>query len=275
MVMLTAVMALSACGGGGGGSDDATASPAPAPATPAPPAPSPSTPTPPAPAPATPAPPAPAPVRASDLQGRWLPSSSAPGYTLIVLPAASDSAQAWALAQDGSALAKLSISSASTTLAMTGSAYTLNSVTQAVSPLRGTATAALSSNTKTLSLTGLASNQLDFTQSDALTLPALQSDLSANWRASFNQGSQVVNWTIASSGAVSGTSNTGCTWTGNLLALSNASVYSASLTESCSTGDTQLEGIATVNPAKTQLTIATTSSDQSKATALQMIKLNP
>ncbi len=266
--LFAAVLALSACGSGNG--DGATAAPEPAPAPSPAPAPTPTPPAPPAPAPE----PAPAPVAASALQGRWLPASSVQGYTLVVLPAVSSSAQAWALAQDGSALAKLNINS-DAALAVSGRSYSLSTGTQTVSTLTGSATAVVSTTTKTLSITGLASSSLAFTQSDALSTPALQADLTANWRASFNQGSQIVNWTVASSGAVSGNSNTGCTWSGNLLALNNATIYSANLTESCTTGNTQLEGIATINAAKTQLTVATTSTDQSKATALQMVKINP
>jgi hypothetical protein len=272
--LFAAVLALSACGSSGSDTSTPAPSPAPAPApapAPEPPAPAPS----PAPAPPAPAPaPAPA-VAASALQGRWLASASTPNYSLIVLPAVGESAQVWALAQDSSVLAKLSINSG-TTLAVSGTSYSLSSaVTQTVSTLSGSATAVISSNPKTLSLAGLSNASIAFTQSDALSTPALQADLAASWRASFNQGSQIVNWTVSPAGAVSGNSNTGCTWSGNLLTLSNTSVYSANLTESCTTGSTSLEGIATINASKTQLTIATTSVDQSKGTALQMVKVNP
>jgi hypothetical protein len=264
--LFAAVLALSACGSSGSDTSAPAPSPAPAPApAPEPPAPAPG------PAPA----PAPSSVAASALQGRWLASASTPNYTLIVLPAVGESAQVWALAQDSSSLAKLSINSG-TALAMTGKSYSLSStITQTVSTLSGSATAVISSNPKTLSLTGLSNTSIAFTQNDALSTPVLQADLAANWRASFNQGSQVVNWTVSPTGAVSGNSNTGCTWSGNLLTQNNTSVYSANLTESCATGSTSLEGIATTNASKTQLTIAATSVDQSKGTALQMVKVNP
>ena len=265
--LFSAVLLLSACGGGN--SDGAAPAPQPSPVTQPAPAPVPS----PVPAP-TPIPSAPTSVSASALQGRWLPPSSGSGFGLIVLPAINNSAQAWALAQDGSALAKLSINS-ETGLTVSGRSYSLNNAPQTVSTLSGSATAVVSINPKTLSFTGLAASKLDFIQSDALIAPALQADMAASWRASFNQGSQFVNWTITSSGIVSGNSNTGCAWSGSLLAISNATIYSASLTESCITGSTQLEGIATINAAKTQLTVVTTSTDHSKATLLLMAKSNP
>jgi hypothetical protein len=263
--LCAAVFALSACGSSG--SDTSAQVPSPAPESPAP-APSP-VPAPPAPARA------PASVAAAALQGRWLTSVSTPNYSLIVLPAVGDSAQAWALTQDSSILAKLNISSG-TTLSVSGKSYSLiGAVTQTVSTLSGSATAMINNTPKTLSLSGVSNTNIAFTQSDAFTTPPLQTDLAANWRASFNQGSQIVNWTINQAGAVSGNSNTGCTWSGNLLALSNAAAYSASLIESCATGNTSLEGIATINASKTQLTVATTSVDQSKGTVLQMAKVNP
>jgi hypothetical protein len=214
-------------------------------------------------------------VTLSDLQGRWSSPASAqsPGYGLVTLPVQGSSASAWLLAQDGSTLSSLSFSGTSS-FAVSGKTYSFTAAgTQTVAPFNTGASASLTASPKVLTLSngGPLPSGL-FTLSDALTTPATQADVAGNWRATVGQGAQSVTWTVTAAGSVSGTSTTGCTWSGSLTALTDATVYRTAMAEACSGASVQFSGIGTVNAAKTQLTVVATSADESKATVLLFAK---
>lgn len=96
-------------------------------------------------------------------------------------------------------------------------------------------------------------------------VPAVQADASGQWRATFNAGASVVTLTVGSAGALTGSSTTGCTYTGSLVPRSaTVAVYNLALNETCVTGASAMNGIGTLNEAKTGLSLAFTSADGAK-----------
>lgn len=204
----------------------------------------------------------------SQVQGRWaVAAGSTPAYTAVGLPAANASAVVWVLATDASRLVKVTVQDNG---ALTGKAYALgqNAAATAISGQWAAPTS------KSITLTGVVNSTLAFSQTDPLTTPAVQADAAGTWKATAGTNARTVNWTVSASGAVSGTSTSGCTYTGTLAAMANATAYTAAVREACSDGvATQFNGIATLNPAKNALSmVATTGADESMGVALFLSK---
>lgn len=199
----------------------------------------------------------------TQVQGRWSTAvGSAPARTAIGLPAANASAAIWVLANDASRLMKLSAQDSG---ALTGKAYALGQNTAATA-VNGQWSMSAS---KAMTLTGLPSGTLALAQADAFTSAAVQADAAGAWKATVGSNAQSVSWTVAASGAVSGSSTTGCTYAGTLAAMTNASAYTASVKETCSDGaSAQFTGIATLNSAKNALSMVATNADESAGVAL-------
>lgn len=233
--LVAAAALLAGCGGGGGGNDGGAGAPV---------------------------------LDTAQLQGRWATGAGvAKGYTAVVLSggAGSGTANAWLLAQDASRLVKLAIKSDGSTA---GSAYALaqGGARQAVS---GTATAALAASPKTITVNDAASGATQFSQADAMAAPAVQADAAGAWSATAGGKGQTLRWTVAGTGAVTGSSTTGCTYVGQLTALATASAYNVQFNESCpDNSKTTYNGIATLNAAKNALTAVVTSANDAQGAAL-------
>lgn len=216
--------------------------------------------------------PQPAPFKASDLQGRWslVGTTADNSYTAIVLPGSSGTANVWLLNQGLSSLSILSINDQA---AVSGKVYTLGS---AATP--GTATGAvvadLSTNLKTMTLSGLASQGLTLNQQDTLAQPSVLTDAGGNWTGSVGNGTQTLSLAIAGgTGTLSGASTTGCTYSGRLAAMSTANAFTSTLSETCPNGSTSsFEGIATLNSAKNRLTIVGATQTQTNGLVLLLSK---
>lgn len=203
----------------------------------------------------------------AQVQGRWATAAgSTPAYTAVGVPASNASATVWVLANDASRLAKVTVQDSG---ALTGKAYALGQSTAAIAITGQWSTPAA----KSIALTGVTSGTLTFAQTDALTAAAVQADAAGNWTATTGGGARTVTWTVAASGAVSGSSTTGCTYSGTLAAMANASAYTAAVREACADGViSQYSGIATLNPAKNALSMVATSADESAGVALFLTK---
>lgn len=203
----------------------------------------------------------------AQVQGRWATvAGSTPAYTALGLPTSNASAAVWVLANDASRLVKLTAQDSG---ALTGKSYALGQQTAATAVTGQWSTPA----SRSIALTGVVNGTLAFAQTDALTAPAVQADAIGTWKATAGGNAQTVAWTVAASGAVSGSSTTGCTYAGTLAAQANASVYIAAVREACSDGvTTQYNGIATLSPAKNALTMVATSADESVGVALFLSK---
>lgn len=204
-------------------------------------------------------------LTSADLQGRWVTDSGASkAYTMLALPDNNSSTitQAWALAQDGSGLARLVIESNSQTQ---GTFYSF----KGSAPVAITGTVSINSSVtpKTLSVPGLSTANTELTQSDALSGRAVLADVAGSWDGAINGGAKTVNWTVTASGGVlAGTSSTGCVYSGSLAPVSAAKVFTAIFSESCSDGSAAgYTGVTTMSPDSKRLSIVAVANDRSKA----------
>lgn len=167
-------------------------------------------------------------------QGRYTTAAGVtPAYTVLVVPSSAGGHQAWAVSSTGDRLAKLSLSSANL---VTGKRYNLNANPITPEAVAGTATLAGPASSASLSLPGLATLSTTTTllnRTDRLTQAATLGAVSGSWSGSFAAGARTATWSINDSGAVSGSANTGCTYTGSFVARSDAPVFDVSFTETC------------------------------------------
>jgi hypothetical protein len=98
------------------------------------------------------------------------------------------------------------------------------------------------------------------------------SGIAGNWNASVGGQTVALRWVIAADGKLSGPSSTGCSYSGTQAARSDASGYTASVAENCSSGSISFAGIATYRSAlgnsPAALTLVTTSTDAAQTQAL-------
>lgn len=196
-------------------------------------------------------------------QGRWTSGANGTDFTALVVPDSSivSGYQAWVVANDGSQLAKLRITSAN---AVTGTRFTLGTP-GSTTPVSGTASVTGSAASPTLSLPGLAVSNLSLTRTQTLTGTTTLAPFAGAWTATVAGGSKQVTWTVnAASGDFTGSSTTGCTYTGNLTPRSDSPVVNANFTESCDAGGpneviTSFSGIGRLNDAQSQLTLVAVS----------------
>lgn len=205
----------------------------------------------------------------AQLQGRWVTGTGVtPGYTTLVLPPQAGSAPAWVLAQDAGSLTRLNLVGGAT-LSVSGKSYSLTSAALGQPVSTGaSAVANLTASPKTLTLSNLSTSPIVLSLSDGLTGTPPQADVSGSWSASAGNGAQEVNWSLNASGAISGSSTTGCVWSGSLLARVDVRLYNASMTENCAGTINQFSGVATVNADKSRLTVVGTLIDESRALVL-------
>lgn len=238
--LATAAM-LSACGGGGGGDSGGGSSGTP--------------------------------IDPTQLKGRWTtPSGTTPATTAVVLPDSSSGtkATAWVLEQDRSNLLKLTVSNDSS---VSGKSYAIGKGDATGAAVTGKITTNLSATPKRISFSGVVTTERPFDLSDALTSAAAQGDVAGAWRATSGSNAVVTSWTVATDGGVSGSSTTGCTYTGKVAAIASTAAYNADFDESCSDGSkTSFKGIATVNPQKSSLTVTATTADGAKGVAVFFAK---
>ncbi len=233
--------ALVACGGGGGADPTPTPIPTPTP-NPAP------TPTP--------------TLTVANAQGFW---SATPSATTSVGAVILPSGQAWVLYQTGStvtALAQGSLSVSGTTFTGVGKHYTLpggaeEDFSLIASPGNATATTATPTLINTTTVGTATSSTLTWTYNTTYETPATQASVQGRW--SGLQGAVSVMWDVDSAGKLAGTSTTGCTYGGTLTPnASPVAVLDVAITENCAGTSKTLSGIATLNAAKTGLSVAYT-----------------
>lgn len=247
----TLALTLSACGGGG--SDTTPVSPTPT---------TPGTPT------------------STLLQGRWLSSGLTPAYTAIMVPATTGANTpamdtVWALAQDASTLIKLKANGpAQSAGAVTGNVYTLGttSVTAVTSGSYTLQASASNAAVQQMSLQPLLGTTVLFERTDTMATPLRAEQANGRWAATLD--TVAVNWTVQGS-SLSGTSTSGCTYSGQSTVVTTQSLYKVQFTETCAgtAAATQtFHGVATLSPDDTRLTVVATNAAESRATALLFVK---
>lgn len=244
------------------------------------------------PAPDTTAPTTPTLTATSSLtQGRWVSTGLTPAYTAIQVPATTGANTptvdtVWALAQDASTLIKLKANGASQTAgAVTGNVYTLgtSSVT-AVSggsyTLSATAATATSAAGQQMSLQPVLGTTALFDRTDVMSTALQANQANGKWQADL--GTVKVNWTVQNANAsgatttattnLSGTSTTGCTYSGQSTVVTSQSLYKVQFTETCAGSGTStaqtFAGIGTLSSDSTRLTVVATNEAETKAAAL-------
>ena len=263
-------LSLALCACGGGGSD--TTAVTPPPVTPV--------------VPTTPAP------TSSLTQGRWVSTNLTPAYTAIMVPAASGASPpavdtVWALAQDASTLIKLKANgTAQTAGAVTGNVYTLGTssvtaVTGGSYTLSATAATATSAAGQQMSLQPVLGTTALFDRTDVMSTALTAAQANGTWQADL--GAAKVNWRVDTSAAnvsnLSGTSTTGCTYSGQSTVVATQGLYKVQFTETCAgasgaaTPATQtFAGIATLSGDSTRLTVVATNEAETRAAALLFAK---
>lgn len=253
---LTLTVTLSACGGGG--SDTAPVKPAPV---------------------------APTSPTSSLTQGRWASSGLSPAYTAILVPATTGANTpavdtVWALAQDASALIKLKANgTAQTAGAVTGNVYTLG--TSSVTAVSGGSytlqTSAGNASVPQMSLQPVLGTTALFDRTDVMGTALTATQANGTWQADL--GAAKVNWRVDTSAAnvsnLSGTSTTGCTYSGQSTVVATQGLYKVQFTETCAgtTPATQtFVGIATLSGDSTRLTLVATNEAETRAAALLFVK---
>jgi hypothetical protein len=257
LVALASTLTLSACGGGGSSG----------------------------PALDKPVPTVPTSATSSLTQGRWASTGLTPAYTAIMVPAPTGASNpavdtVWALAQDATTLIKLKANGAVQTAgAVTGNVYTL--ATSSVSAVSSASyTIQSTASGQQMSVQPVLGTTVVFNRTDVMST-ALRAD-QANGRWLADLGAAKVNWTVQSANAsaaattatanLSGTSTTGCTYSGQSTAVATQSLYKVQFTETCSGSTTPatqtFTGIGTLSADSTRLTVVATNEADTRAIAL-------
>lgn len=243
-ITLAFAATLTACGGGGGGVDEGPAVINPT---------------------------------SSILQGRWTSTGIDPAYTAIAVPAPTGANTPavdtlWGLAQDGSTLYKLQANGADGAAAtVTGKRFTLG--TDAVAAVTPGSYSVSSTTGTQLTLQSALGASATFTRSDAMSTPLRADQANGNWRAAL--GSIEVSWTVQSAGTasnLSGTSTSGCTYSGTSSVAASQSIYQVSFDETCAGTTQRFSGIATLSGDDSRLTVVATNADESRGVALLMAR---
>lgn len=220
-----------------------------------------------------------------DLQGFWSGSVSGPGLgadkvRAVVL----DDGSAWLFLHDASTageplvgLAKVALSASGESFSGSGKRYLLsgNGVGSNMS-VAGSVPAANTLAVTTSGAAGIASAP-DLSYDNRYETAAQQADAVGSWRFTKEGGSIQWAWSIAADGTLSGSSTSGCTYSGRVVPNAKpVAVYDVTMTEACTNGSATLAGIARLNTDKTFLTFGVTTTDgaQADAFAAQKAALN-
>jgi hypothetical protein len=202
----------------------------------------------------------------ADAQGFWRANLSATmSASAVILP----NGQAWVVYEVASGAASTVNALAQAQLSLNGSAYSsvgkyfsLPFATGAVAQdynLSGTLSIASSSAlTSSVTVGSGAATTVTWIIDKAYATPATQISVQGSWRGA--QGSDSLSWDVDKDGKLTGTSTTGCTYSGSIKPNVNpVAVLDVALTETCAGTAKTLSGIATLNAAKTGLSLAYTS----------------
>jgi len=185
--------------------------------------------------------------------------------TALLVPGANGESNAWLLAQDASQLVKLVVRSDSS---ISGGSYALSLGDAIGLNVSGQVTTALNASPASITLTGVNASALALTRTDGLNSPAVQADVTGSWRASMGINSVIIDWTLGANGVLSGSSTTGCNFTGNVTVMASTTVYNAEFVENCPGSlPKDFRGIAVISSAKDALTLVAVTADESKGAA--------
>ena len=194
----------------------------------------------------------------ADAQGFWGATLSATiSASAIILP----NGQAWVVYQTGTtvtALAQATLSLNGSTYASSGKYYSLPAGAVQDYSFSGNLTpggsATLANSVTVGSGTPAA---VTWAYNKTYETPVSQSSVQGRWSGKL--GADSLLWDVDAAGKLAGTSTTGCTYSGSITPNVNpVAVLDVSMIESCAGATKTLAGIATLNAAKTGLSIAYT-----------------
>lgn len=216
-------------------------------------------------------------------QGRWVTAGITPAYVAYVLPAPTGASTPavdtlWALAEDASTLIKLKVNGVvQTPGAVTGNVYTLG--TSSVNAVSGGSYIFQAAATgHQMSLQPVLGTTVLFNRSDAMGTALKAEQANGKWQADL--GPIKVNWTVDTAATnvknLSGTSTTGCSYSGQSTVVPTQSLYVVQFTETCPGNGTPVtqsfSGIGSLNADSTRLTVVATNEAETRAAALQLVK---
>lgn len=173
------------------------------------------------------------------------------------------------------ALSGTAVDAQSATFTGSGNYYSLAGGAAQPLTAAGTVSAASLSGTAT---TAAGTSDLNWTPVTAPSFAAAAqpADVQATWTATVGGGALVVTWTIDAAGALTGATNTGCTYTGTVKpSAGGIAVYDVAAAEACGgppATTRNLAGIATLNAAKTSLRVMYTAEAGASAGVLAFSK---
>lgn len=256
LVCMATILTATGCGGGGGSTSTL--------ATPVTPSPTPE------PAPTPDPTPTPIPVAQPVIKGFWTGSQGTNGVSAIILA----NGDAWVVfleAGSATSFARLHVTTSSSSFSSNGTRYLLQSGTTEAAAASGSFTEKTTLVGSMVTPNGSTSLSLAYDVRYATT--ATIADAVGTWKGSYRNNSSVLTMTVGSTGTLSGSSTTGCTYGGNLQPRSaDPAVLDLSFTETCQGSSTAMTGIATVNAAKTGISFAVTTPDTSKGALFAGVK---
>jgi hypothetical protein len=205
----------------------------------------------------------------AQVQGHWISSAGAnPALIANVVPIDANNADAWILSTSGNIAMRMYKLHLAKDFSVAGKSYDLQQTNTPAQAFSGTSS--FTAIPKSLTIDGLSSGKMAFVPS---TTPDAgnQADAAGTWNTTI--GSAIlVQWTLGADGLVSGTSSTGCVYSGKLTAQPAPQVFDAKVTESCQGTPTVLNGIATVNADKKAMKFLATTADEARGVALLFSK---
>jgi hypothetical protein len=143
------------------------------------------------------------------------------------------------------ALTGTAVNSTDATVTGTGNYYRLSNGTRTAATESGTASTS-GSFTGTVTVSGNAATSFTWASVAGFTTQSLASDVVGTWNGSAGGGAVQVSWAINASGTVTGTSTTGCTYSGTLRPSTGTAVYDVAVAENCAGTVRNMSGIATL-----------------------------
>lgn len=220
-----------------------------------------------------------APGSPSVANGRYTVQGSSASSVTVVEPSSTGGNEVtlWTIKSDASQLSKLSTVRVSTSTAnggtrtqgtVSGKVFTLgtNSV-QTVSS--GNFDSQAGGSQVGLNLQNISSENLNLVRSDALATELTLAQAQGTWQSDL--GDVVVDWTL-SGATISGSSTSGCSYSGTLSTVKSVSLYRLTFKETCGNTELSLSGIATLGTDGSRLSVASTTTDDTKAAVFFFMK---
>lgn len=215
--------------------------------------------------------PAPAPTPTPLIKGFWIGSQGASATQAIFLA----NGDAWLVFLESgvaTSFAHLQATTNGTSFSSSGIRYLLQTDTTETATVSGTFTEKVTLNGSMITASGASS--LNLAYSTQYDIAAAMTDAVGTWTGSYRGGVNTMTVAVGDTGTLSGTSTTGCSYTGTLqLRTADPAVFDLSLIETCSDSTMSMTGIATVNAAKSAISFAATTADKIKGALFTGLKM--